>query len=143
MEKKIVSILFSTRLMAILFLTYAVSMAVGTFIESKYNTDTARILVYNAWWFEAIHAFFLINFFGNIKKYQLHKKENWASLLLHLAFIFILLGAFITRYISYEGMMPIRENESSNVFYSEKRFLSVFVDGDYKGQLKRRVFEKS
>ena len=51
MEKKIYSILFSTRLMALLFIGFAVAMAAGTFIESKYNTDTARILVYNAWWF--------------------------------------------------------------------------------------------
>jgi hypothetical protein len=32
-------------------------MGAGTFIESKYNTDTARILIYNAWWFEAIIFF--------------------------------------------------------------------------------------
>jgi hypothetical protein len=28
------------------------------FYRSKYNTDTARILIYNAWWFEAIMVFF-------------------------------------------------------------------------------------
>ena len=87
MEKKILSVLFSTRLMAILFLTYAGAMAAGTFIEDAYNTDTARIIIYNSWWFEAIHVFFLINFFGNIKRYQLYKKEKWATLLLHLSFI--------------------------------------------------------
>lgn len=48
--------------MAFLFLSYAAAMAIGTFIESEYNTDTARILIYNAKWFEAIHLFFLINF---------------------------------------------------------------------------------
>ena len=140
--EKIKSILFSTRLMAILFLTYAIAMATGTFIESKFNTDTARIFIYNAWWFEAIHVFFLINFFGNIKRYQLLKKEKWATLLLHLSFILILIGAFITRYISFEGMMPIRENAISNVFYSDKNFLTVYVDGQFQGQLKRRIIEK-
>ena len=84
MQKKLLAALFSTRLMALLFLVYAVSMATGTFIESHYNTDTARIWIYNTLWFEAIHLFFLINFFGNIKKYQLLKKEKWATLLLHL-----------------------------------------------------------
>ncbi|WP_281632677.1 cytochrome c biogenesis protein CcsA [Flavobacterium luteolum] len=143
MDKKIFSFLFSTRLMAVLFLTFAIAMGVGTFIESKYNTDTARILIYNTWWFEAIMAIFVINFFGNIKKYQLHKKEKWASLLLHLSFIFILLGAFITRYISYEGMMPIREGAAENQVYSDKTFLTIFADGEYKGEMKRRVFEKS
>ncbi|MEZ7515448.1 cytochrome c biogenesis protein CcsA [Flavobacterium frigidarium] len=142
MNKKLFSFLFSTRLMALLFIVFAVAMGVGTFIESKYNTDTARILIYNAWWFEVIMVFFLINFFGNVKRYQLLKKEKWATLLLHLSFIFILLGAFVTRYISYEGMMPIREGAAENQFYSDKTFLTVFVDGEYKGEMKRRVFEK-
>ncbi|MBK0368987.1 cytochrome c biogenesis protein CcsA [Flavobacterium agrisoli] len=142
MDKKIFSFLFSTRLMAVLFLTFALAMGIGTFVESKYNTDTARIWIYNSWWFEAIMVFFLINFFGNIKRYQLHKKEKWATLLLHLAFIFILLGAFITRYISYEGVMPIREGASENRFYSDKTFLSIYADGEYKGEMKRRVFEE-
>jgi cytochrome c-type biogenesis protein CcsB len=142
MDKKISSILFSTRLMAVLFIVFAVAMGVGTFIESKYNTDTARILIYNSWWFEVIMVFFMINFIGNIKRYQLLKKEKWATLLLHLAFIFILLGAFITRYISYEGMMPIREGATESQVFSDKTFLTVFVDGEYKGEMKRRVFEK-
>ena len=143
MEKKLLAILFSTRLMAFLFISFAVAMIFGTFIESKYNTDTARIWIYNAWWFEAIMLFFVINFFGNIKRYQLYKKEKWVTLLLHLSFIFIIVGAFVTRYISYEGMMPIREGETANQMYSDKNFLTVLVDGDYKGELKRRTFEKS
>ncbi|MDQ5930637.1 MAG: hypothetical protein QG594_2425, partial [Bacteroidota bacterium] len=142
MEKKIASFLFSTRLMAVLFLTFALAMGTGTFIESKYNTTTARILIYNSWWFEAIMVFFLINFAGNIKRYQLLKKEKWATLLLHLSFIFILIGAFITRYISYEGVMPIREGATENRFYSDKTFLTIFVDGEHQGKMQRRVFEK-
>ena len=143
MDKKIYAFLFSTRLMAFLFLAFAVAMATGTFIESKYNTDTARIWVYNTWWFEVIMAIFMINFLGNIKRYQLWRKEKWASLLLHLAFILILLGAFITRYISFEGVMPIREGATESQFYSDKTFLTIFVDGEYKGEMKRRTFEKA
>jgi cytochrome c-type biogenesis protein CcsB len=141
--EKLKSILFSTRLMAILFLGFAIAMATGTFIESKYNTTTARILIYNSWWFEGIMLVFMINFIGNIKRYQLLKKEKWATLLLHLSFVFIIVGAGITRYISYEGMMPIREGASENHFYSDKTFLSINVDGQYKGEMKRRTFEQS
>ncbi|WP_348822282.1 cytochrome c biogenesis protein CcsA [Flavobacterium aestuarii] len=143
MDKKLFSVLFSTRLMALLFLTFAIAMGAGTFIESKYNTDTARILVYNTWWFEAIMGFFMINFIGNIKRYNLLRKEKWATLLLHLAFIFIIGGAFITRYISFEGMMPIREGAAENQFYSDKTFLTVFVDGEHEGEMRRRVFEEA
>ena len=142
MINKLTSFLFSTRLMAILFLTFAIAMGAGTFIESKYNTDTARIWVYNAWWFEGIMLVFMINFIGNIKRYNLLRKEKWATLMLHLSFVFIIAGAFITRYISYEGMMPIREGNTENVFYSDKMYLTIYVDGDYQGGMKRRVFEK-
>lgn len=128
--------------MAILFVVFAVAMAAGTFIENEYNTDTARILVYNTRWFEVIMVFFMINFIGNIKRYNLLSKEKWASLLLHLSFILIIAGAFITRYISFEGMMPIREGETSTQIFSEKTYLNVFVDGNYQGEMKRRTFEK-
>jgi len=142
MDKKIFSFLFSTRLMAVLFIVFAVAMAAGTFIESEYNTDTARIMVYNARWFEVIMVFFVINFLGNIKRYNLLQKSKWASLLLHLSFILIIVGAFITRYISFEGMMPIREGEVAHQIFSDKVYLNVFVDGNYQGEMKRRTFEK-
>jgi len=142
MLQKLLSALFSTRLMALLFIGFAASMAAGTFIEDAYNTETARIIVYNAWWFEAIMVFFVINFFGNIKRYQLYKREKWATLLLHLSFIFIIIGAFVTRYMSYEGLMPIREGATANTVYSDMPHLTAFVDGDYKGEMRRKTIEK-
>ncbi|QYJ69521.1 cytochrome c biogenesis protein CcsA [Flavobacterium litorale] len=117
-------------------------MGIGTFVEDAYNTDTARIFIYNAWWFEAIMLVFVINFMYNIKRYQLHKKEKWATLLLHLSFILIIAGAFITRYISFEGMMPIREGATEHVFYSDKTYITALVDGNYKGEMRRKTFEK-
>mgnify|MGYP002073712697 CR=1 FL=1 len=142
MLNKISGFLFSTRLMAVLFILFAVAMAAGTFIEDAYNTETARKLVYNAWWFEAIMVFFVINFFGNIKRYQLYKKGKWITLLLHLSFLFILFGAFITRYISYEGMLHIREGEANNIITSDNAYLTAWIDGEYKGNLKRKTLEK-
>jgi cytochrome c-type biogenesis protein CcsB len=139
---KIISFFSSTRLMAVLFIVFAAAMGIGTFIEDAYNTETARVFIYNAWWFEAIMLVFMLNFFGNIKRYGLHKKEKWATLLLHLSFILIIFGAFITRYISYEGMMPIREGATESHFYSDKAFLTVMVDGEYGGETMRRTFEK-
>ena len=128
--------------MAVLFLLFALAMGVGTFIEDAYNTETARVYIYNAKWFEAIMIIFVFNFFGNIKRYQLNKKEKWATLLLHLSFILIIAGAFVTRYISFEGMMPIREGEAQSHFYSDKPYLTVFIDGEYQGEVRRRTFEK-
>ena len=121
MIKKIFSVLFSTRLTSILFLVFAAAMATGTFLDASAETSPTpytRELIYNTWWFEAIMGMFVINFIGNMKKYRLFRKEKWATLTLHLAFILILFGAFVTRYISYEGMMAIREGATENKFLS-------------------------
>lgn len=139
---KVISFFSSTRLMAVLFLFFALALGIGTFIEDAYNTQTARVYIYNAKWFEAIMFLFMVNFIGNIKRYQLHKKEKWATLLLHLAFILIIAGAFVTRYISFEGRMPIREEATESQFYSDKLFLTAFVDGEYNGEMRRRTFEE-
>lgn len=133
--------LFSTRLMAVLFLAFAVAMAMGTFVESWYSTETARIYIYNATWFEVIMVFFVINFIGNIFRYKLLQWKKWPVLLLHLSWILIIVGAFVTRYISYEGMMPIREGSSENVFYSDKTYLTAFVDGDMNGGKMRKTLQ--
>lgn len=133
--------LFSTRLMAVLFLVFATAMAIGTFVESQYSTETARIYIYNATWFEVIMVFFMINFFGNIYRYKLLQWKKWPVLVLHLSWILIIVGAFVTRYISYEGMMPIREGATENQFYSDKTYLTAYVDGDINGETKRRILE--
>jgi len=137
-ERKLVKILFSTRLMAILFIVFALSMAVGTFVENSYTTATAREWIYNAWWFEAIMLVFAINFLGNIKRYRLWSKEKASTLILHLSFFLIIIGAGITRYIGYEGVMPIREGEVSNTMLSERTYLSVLLDGEVDGSPLRR-----
>src|SRR5690625_3045795 len=135
MLKKIASVLFSTRLTAVLFLVFAAAMAVGTFLDASSEsppTPYTRELIYNAWWFEAIMGIFVINFVGNIFRYNLHKKEMWASLMLHLALILVLVGAFVTRYIGYEGIMHLREGETADFILSENAYLMAFIDGDYE-----------
>ena len=141
MGSKIISFLISTRLTAFLFILFALSMAVGTFIESYYSTDAAKILIYNATWFEIIIGFFVINFILNIKRYNLLRFEKWPVLMLHASWILIIIGAFVTRYIGFEGVMPIRENSTSNMFLSEKTYLTVMVDGDVNGEVARKKLE--
>ena len=99
MGSKILQFLFSTKFMLVLLILFPVAMGIGTFLESWYSTDAARIWIYNAWWFELLMLLLMVNFMGNIKKYNLLSKEKLSVLILHLSFIFILLGAFVTRYI--------------------------------------------
>lgn len=128
--KKVLSFLFSTRLMASLFLIFAATMAVATFIENDFGTPTARVLVYNAWWFEAIMVLFAVNFIGNIFKFNLLRRKKIVTLLFHLSFILIIIGAAVTRYISYEGMVVIKENETATELLTRKTYIQLHVDND-------------
>ena len=142
MGKKLISILVSTRLTAFLFISFSAAMAAGTFIESMHGTDASKILVYNALWFEIMMILFVVNFTYNIKRYRLLSREKLPVLLLHLSWILIIIGAGITRYIGYEGIMPIREGSSSNQFLSSDTYITILVDGEIDGQQKRKKLEK-
>jgi len=120
-------ILFSTRTMGALLLFYAFSMALATFVENDYGTAVAKALIYNCWWFELVMFFLILNFIGNIKRYQLISLKKLPLLVFHLAFIIIFIGGYVTRYISYEGSMHIREGEMSNDVVSDETFFKVQI----------------
>ncbi|WP_027378064.1 cytochrome c biogenesis protein CcsA [Kaistella palustris] len=126
--KKIQNILISTRTMAVLLLLFAFSMAYATFLENDYGTPTAKALIYEAKWFELIMLLLIINFIGNIARYRLFRREKWPVLVFHLAFVLIFIGGAITRYISYEGMMHIREGDTSNEVVTDKNFFKIQIE---------------
>ena len=72
MQKKLASIIFSTRLTATLFIVFAIAMAVGTLVDASSETSPtpySRALIYNARWFEAIMGLFVVNFLGNFVRF--------------------------------------------------------------------------
>ncbi len=125
--KKYLKVFFSMPFMGVTLIIYAIAMAVATFIENEYKAPIAKHLVYNSWWFELIQLILVINFIGNIFTYKLYKRAKLSIFIFHAAFVIILMGAAVTRYIGFEGLMNIREGESSNNFLSEKNYLQVAI----------------
>lgn len=125
---KLLNFLVSTRTMAVLLFVYAFAMAYATFVENDYGTPTAKALIYEALWFEVVMFLLIVNFIGNIGRYRLWKREKWPLLVFHLAFVFIFIGGAITRYISYEGQMHIREGQTSNQVVTDKNFFKIQIE---------------
>ncbi|MEO9964740.1 MAG: cytochrome c biogenesis protein CcsA [Reichenbachiella sp.] len=119
--------LFSNKLTTVLLVLYAFTMAYATFLENDFGTQAVLSIIYKAWWFEAIMILLALNFAGNIWRYKLYRKEKLSVLTFHVAFIIILIGAFVTRYASFEGLMHIREGDSANKIVSQDRYLMVDV----------------
>ena len=127
---KILKHLLSAKFMAVLLFIMAAAIGTATFIENEYDTITAKELVYNAKWFELVLLLLLLNFINNIKTYQLLKWKKWSVLLLHFGFIIALVGAFVSRYIGYEGVMLVQENDTSNQIYSSEPYFQIKVHND-------------
>ena len=125
---RLIKFLSSMQLMSMLILLFAFSIGYATFIENDFGRTSAKALIYNAWWFEMILVLLTYSLINNVIKHRLFRIEKIASLTFHLSFILILIGSGITRYISYEGMMHIREGESTNQFISDDTFFQIHIN---------------
>ena len=124
---RIFKLFSSSALALLLLLSFAISMAIATFIENDFGIATSWKIIYNAWWFEMIMLGLGVCFLFNIQKYKLLTLKKWPILLFHLSFVVILLGAGITRYVSYGGIMRVREGASSNLIISSNNYWVWFV----------------
>lgn len=124
---KIFSLFSSMKTMAALMLIFAVSIGYATFIENDYGTMSAKADVYNARWFEILLGLLALNLILNIIRFKMARREKTLVFLFHVAFLIILVGAAVTRYIGYEGTMHIRETQSSDVMLSSEPYVTVEV----------------
>ena len=110
--KKILDILFSFKTTLTLLAILAIGAGVATFIENDFGTSSARVLVYNNIWYETVLVLTTLNLSGIIYKYKMWKHK--ARFIFHTSFVVILIGAAMTRYVGYEGIMHIREGKTEN-----------------------------
>ncbi|MDQ1340281.1 MAG: hypothetical protein QG567_1438 [Campylobacterota bacterium] len=130
--KKIWSLVISMQVMMILVAIFAVASATGTFIENDHGRDTAWALIYGAFWFELLQILLGVNLIGNIIKYKIYGVKKLPSFLFHIGFFVILIGAGITRYYGYEGIMIIREGETQNMMLGSDAFMQITAQKDDK-----------
>jgi len=123
---------FNTRAAGIYILLFASAIAIATFIENDFGTSSAQKVIFRSWWFELLLLLFCVSIIMNIIKFKMIKQKKWPLLIFHAAIVIILFGAGITRYIGSEGMMHIRENDTSNNFLSANTFLKFKVDKNDK-----------
>ncbi|PAF47797.1 cytochrome C biogenesis protein [Helicobacter sp. 12S02634-8] len=108
-----------------LMVLYAIASAVATFIENDYGTPAARAMVYDTWWFDALHAYLLIVLIGTLIVSKAWQRRKYASILFHASLVMIILGAGVTRFYGFEGLMHIREGESSSMITSNESSINI------------------
>ncbi len=121
--QKVLAPMFTTRAAGLYILLFAASIGVGTFLENDFGTSSAQHVIYKSSWFSLLLVLFAITIMVNVVRFKMVRQRKWALLTFHLAMIVILIGAGVTRYFGYEGIMHIRENGSSNSFLSAETYL--------------------
>ena len=139
--KKLIDVYFSMLTTVILLVIFGISIAYATFVENNHGTEYAKEIVYNAKWFEVFLVLIAINLVGSVFRYKLVNNRKWTILLFHLSFICILAGSAVTRYFGFEGMMHIRQGETSDEITSEKT--SVKIIAEYNGEKIEKSTEAS
>lgn len=114
-----------------LFMLFLLGLGAGvaTFIESVYDTTSAKIMVYDATWYEGVMLLLTLSLVGIMYKYKMWKK--FGAFIVHLAFVAILVGAALTRYFGYEGVIHIREGLSENEMLTVKSYFSIKTEKEF------------
>ena len=135
--------IFSMKMAVFMLFAFAVVAGAGTFIENDYGTQTARALIYKAQWFEVFLGYFVAIVVYNIMKYKTYKSKP-AVFLFHFSFLIIAIGALVTRYVGYEGIMHIREGQSVNKMVSDAKILELqAMDDTHKTALEKVLYFSS
>ena len=89
-----------------------ITLISATILEKFYGTPWVASNVYGSWWFVLLWAAVTITALIYIIQRRLYKQPY--TLLLHLSFVVILLGALVTHYYGINGQIHLRMNEEPN-----------------------------
>lgn len=111
LESGVWNLLSSYKTTIVLLIIYAFGLGIATIIEKYMSTEAAKILIYYSPLFFILQFLLVFNFILILIRRQLYKKGKWGGLVVHFAFIVILIGALTTHILGEEGSLHIREGE--------------------------------
>lgn len=109
----------SWRFTLLLLAVYALVLAAATFIEHAKGTPVARQLVYNQPLFYLLQLLLAVQFVATSVRMRLWQQRKYGIGLLHVAFIVILAGALVTNLFGFEGIVHIREGETTSLLHQQ------------------------
>lgn len=111
------SLFFSWKIVLILLIHYAVLLAAATIVEQSAGTAAAREHIYTNPLFFLLQLILVVSFVGLAYKHRLWQQKKYGVLVLHLSLIVILLGAMVTHLFGFEGIVHIREGETTGIMH--------------------------
>lgn len=100
-----------------------VTLVASTVIGKIYGSNVAAKLIYDSIWFVLLWVLFSVSSLLYILSRNLIRRVH--TFLLHLSFIIILAGAYVTWLYGESGSIHLRNGESSNFFIDSKGYTHI------------------
>ena len=97
-----------------------ITLITATILEKLYDTPWVASHIYGSTWFLLLWALLTISALIYIIQRRLYQRP--LTLLLHLSFVIILIGAAITHYFGINGQIHLRLNEAPKTTYIDTNY---------------------
>ncbi len=111
---KIFKFISSIKLAVPLMLTVGFTVAYGTIVESRYNAEMAKMMVYQAWWFQILLGLLWINIFTSTLSRIPYKIHHLGFVITHLGLLTLLVGSLVTAEYGIDGQLRVVENSTND-----------------------------
>lgn len=115
----------SLKLAIFLLLALAAAFAVGTFVESAYGADAAKVIVYESRWLDLLLIALALNVAAAAVERLPWRKKHMGFVATHAGIILLLAGSLVTRALGREGQMAIQEGGTEGRMVSKEPVLQV------------------
>lgn len=131
----------SIKLAVPLMLFMGALIAYGTIVESNYNSDYAKMKVYNSTWFLLLLGLLFLNILNSTISRFPYQRRHIGFVVTHLGLLTILVGAFMTSVWGLDGQLRVTEGTSNGTIVLPRLMLSYQLENSPRAQ--SVVFDKS
>ena len=145
-RSRVFRFLGSLQLAIPLLLIVAAAVAWGTIVESKYNAEMAKIVVYQADWFSWLMSLLWLNIFcATVLRYPF-KKHHTGFVITHIGLLLLLAGGVFTTAYGIDGSLAVTEGQDESLVSLPQLVFGVAPDNSMNYQtveIRRSLSETS
>ncbi|MGI9548479.1 MAG: cytochrome c biogenesis protein ResB [Bdellovibrionales bacterium] len=104
--------------------------AIGTFIESRYDQETANKIIYHSWVMGFVLTLLALNLFFVLVDRWPWKKRQIGFVFAHIGILTMILGSIITKYLGLDASLKFKEGESVSFVQLADREIKIYSSYD-------------
>ena len=135
----------SLKLSVVVFILLGVLTAIGTFVESRFDQETANQVIYHSVWMTGTLALLTLNLSAVLVDRWPWKQKHIPFILAHFGILIIIFGSALTRYFGLDGSIRFQEGEPAEGVLLPEREIALYssFDGESFTQLYRERLDLS